>query len=335
MAEKENIYDRHSELFHYTDKKGLLGILESQTLWATHFEHLNDKSELQLMRDVLADRIFPIVKETIFKRFRESGFKQKRKMSKLGGPIAIARKEAIGLADSFYNVGFADMPSGSALAVPYITSFCAHTDDQEYEQQNGLLSQWRGYANKDGYAIVFDTKKLAELFLMDADKFYNTYGLIGDVVYEGNTEILEKEFGEQFKTINDSLPHFIKERQWESIKFFEATLSMFTRYKHRGFSEEREVRLVFFPVTKKIEEHHKRLNPNYVPSKKPLKQILYRDPNIPYIKMFGQPNKKLPIKKIIIGPQKEQKRAEEELRRLIGSSGIEIHCSETPLRNKY
>ena len=43
----------YPELHHYTSYAGLSGILESQTIWATHFFHLNDSSEVSLLRDPL------------------------------------------------------------------------------------------------------------------------------------------------------------------------------------------------------------------------------------------------------------------------------------------
>ena len=33
-------------LYHYTDGRGLKGIMESQTIWFTDYRHLNDPSEL-------------------------------------------------------------------------------------------------------------------------------------------------------------------------------------------------------------------------------------------------------------------------------------------------
>jgi hypothetical protein len=33
-------------LYHYTDGRGLKGIIESQTIWFTDYRHLNDPSEL-------------------------------------------------------------------------------------------------------------------------------------------------------------------------------------------------------------------------------------------------------------------------------------------------
>ncbi|MCX2944386.1 hypothetical protein ORG37_14910 [Rahnella perminowiae] len=34
------------KIFHYTDLNGLKGIIESGSLWATHFSFLNDSNEL-------------------------------------------------------------------------------------------------------------------------------------------------------------------------------------------------------------------------------------------------------------------------------------------------
>jgi hypothetical protein len=51
------------ELFHYTNLNGLNGILESNSLWATHFSQLNDQTEVMLLqRSVtkkLASRLKP------------------------------------------------------------------------------------------------------------------------------------------------------------------------------------------------------------------------------------------------------------------------------------
>ena len=41
-------------LYHYTTADGLLGILESRTVWATHINYLNDKHELHHAEKVLS-----------------------------------------------------------------------------------------------------------------------------------------------------------------------------------------------------------------------------------------------------------------------------------------
>jgi hypothetical protein len=44
-------------LYHYTDQKGLLGIIENKCLWATHSQFLNDLSEYQIAFDALQKKI--------------------------------------------------------------------------------------------------------------------------------------------------------------------------------------------------------------------------------------------------------------------------------------
>lgn len=50
-------------LYHYTDAKGLLGIIENKKIWATHIRYLNDTREfshsIELAERILADRDFP------------------------------------------------------------------------------------------------------------------------------------------------------------------------------------------------------------------------------------------------------------------------------------
>lgn len=44
-------------LYHYTDQAGLLGIIESKTIWATHTQFLNDTKEFIHAVDIINDEI--------------------------------------------------------------------------------------------------------------------------------------------------------------------------------------------------------------------------------------------------------------------------------------
>ena len=59
----QKVSEEYRKLYHYTTWEGLLGILQTQTLWATHYRFLNDYSELVLIRDKLIDSVVPIVKK--------------------------------------------------------------------------------------------------------------------------------------------------------------------------------------------------------------------------------------------------------------------------------
>ncbi len=46
-----------SILYHYTTQKGLLGIIQSKTIWATDILYLNDTMELKYAVDLTLDMI--------------------------------------------------------------------------------------------------------------------------------------------------------------------------------------------------------------------------------------------------------------------------------------
>ena len=74
----------HPELFHYTTLNGLRGILENGSLWATHYSHLNDSTEIDFVQAALvqpiADRLLDIIKQAQNKKFSI-----RRNIQKLGG----------------------------------------------------------------------------------------------------------------------------------------------------------------------------------------------------------------------------------------------------------
>lgn len=330
MPNQEEIFEKHAELFHYTSHEGLVGILNSRSLWATHYKFLNDTSELQIMRTELKERLFPFIKQNVVNAFRKANVTMKNKMRKAGGPILLARSETNRIVDVFYAMAFEDTASSTAMAVPFITSFCAHTTDQGYEQQNGLLSQWRGYAN-GGYALVFDTKKLTEFLKREGEHYYYTSSFFGDVVYHGDEEAFVEEFDNNLSSIRDGLKQFIETGGMEVGDIFADVLSMFTRLKHRGFYEEREVRVVACPMTKEIEDDYRRVDPNYVSPDLPLKTVHIRNDDAPYIELFDfDEEAQLPINRIIVGPMENQSQAKRDLEKLVVGD-IEVHRSETPL----
>lgn len=59
MANGRLTSEAHPELFHYTNEVGLSGILRTQCIWATHWQHLNDAMELEQFWEVLPALIGP------------------------------------------------------------------------------------------------------------------------------------------------------------------------------------------------------------------------------------------------------------------------------------
>ncbi|GMV62578.1 MAG: hypothetical protein AMXMBFR74_17460, partial [Parvibaculum sp.] len=229
-----------AELYHYTNWSGLRGIIETQSLWATRYNHLNDATEVEhfrdLITDALADKIKPILRE-----IRGSKFRSRRAFDKAGGLLAIARNNAQALVDSIYQASFTGRPGGMPFAVPYITSFCSHANDHAYERANGLLSQWRGYGSESNgrYAIVFDRGRLLSLLKRESDHFDYPHLQMCKVVY--NTNPLAEDFSSMFSSIVDTLSEVLRKHITEEDSAVAAMgnvlmdfLSATTRFKHRG-----------------------------------------------------------------------------------------------------
>lgn len=110
------------ELYHYTDAKGLLGILTNKSFWATDINFLNDAMELKYASDLI-NRIFDAKMSA-----NDEGLKEFLEHSKL----------------------YLKLHSSSMNA--YVTCFC---------EKGNLLSQWRAYgASGAGYSIGVISKSL-------------------------------------------------------------------------------------------------------------------------------------------------------------------------------
>ncbi|KAA1249367.1 DUF2971 domain-containing protein [Mycobacterium simiae] len=123
---------RDGSLYHYTDTKGLKGILDSGQLWGTHVAYLNDSQE------------FSYGVEAICAMIHQYGREVK----------AIGNKPTDELgANAIMDVCAKVLRAKNLLEEnlgPFVTCFSVYGDE---------LSQWRGYAN-GGYAIRFDRETL-------------------------------------------------------------------------------------------------------------------------------------------------------------------------------
>ena len=253
-----------------------------------------------------------------------------------GGVDEVALREASNIIDIIYNVTLTGGDTGEPFADPYVVSFCSHQDDA-YEMSNGLLSQWKSYGEGAGFAIEFKTKVLVELLFEETRLFAYNGALIGDVVYEG-AEGFEEEFRDCFTRIGAAASQLLRSHADKSLPqpsldgVYKALVENIARCKHRGFSEEKEVRIVVNPIGPKVQAMLKREYPIEPKSNQPLKEIQVRDDNVKYIELFGF-GKELPISKIIVGPSRDQRTmalsAEDMLRRYM-KSRVRVELSQTP-----
>lgn len=327
------VWEKYPEVFHYTGAEGLQGIVTSQTLFATRYDHLNDRSELSLLRDALPKLLEPTVKKFILERWHGSAA-YKREIRKNGGVPKVSAEIAADLATIHFDTAFKGGEGVPAVTAPFVTSFCGHVDS--YESEHGLLSQWRAYG-KGGFSIVFDTKKLWQLCLKEKEAYAYAFMMLDDVVYEDDVAAFERDIEPAIQIIKDDIDLLLHQRTDPADTSFKekvtSIMMAFTRLKHRGFKEEKEVRIVACPVTadayvsmaKDFDQVRK------VPIKK-LRQCNESEVTRPQIELFDFDDAgPLPIKRIIVGPQEDQESAISLAKSLIKGTTIRVTASETPL----
>lgn len=283
--------EAYKKLYHYTNWDGLYGIIQNQTLWATHCKFLNDYSEIELFRSKLIEFLLPHV------------------LQKCNGLITDAEHETKVFVDAMYKA------TGYEF---YTVSFCGEHKTDEYINTNGLLSQWRGYGKDGGFALVFDTKKLEKILQHEGKRYTNWELILTDCLYDD--EKLKSELSEPMNNIADFLKEGIEtNKPPDAGKAYNAFVQCASRYKHQGFKEENEVRIV-----------------GYLPSqnKKERKFRAKDGSQIPYIELFNLQDITLPIERIIVGPHKEKedraRALDLMLKHKFKMEGIKVAISDIP-----
>jgi predicted dithiol-disulfide oxidoreductase (DUF899 family) len=103
-----------------------------------------------------------------------------------------------------------------------------------------------------------------------------------------------------------------------------------TMFKHQGFREEREVRIVAMPGSKALFDHV-RAQHNQIPqmSIKQMNTIHSSRGKRRYISLFEGNSVTLPIKRVIVGPSRHQAANVAHAQNLLGKD-IAISASATP-----
>lgn len=316
----------YKKLYHYTTWDGLLGILQTQALWATHYKFLNDYSEIVLFRDKLISLILPYVREAYKDLIRQYPHIE-NSINQKGGLAQVAQHDTEVVIDAQYHA------TGDEI---YIFSFCGQHKNPQINI-NGLLSQWRGYGAGGGFALVFDTQKLEELLETEAKEFEYSAGHFSDLIYSDDENKLNEELSDDLAIIADGIRQFFhhtnfdKDEEPDISKGYLPFVKCISRYKHHSFSEENEVRIVALPTV--LDQEMIKLAGSKGVTLKPEKERKFRNKNgqhIPYIELFNSIDIELPIEKIIVGPHKEKETRSTALRSMLRKSKIEITCSDIP-----
>lgn len=290
---------KHPELFHYTTARGLEGILTSQTIWATHVSFLNDTSEMIEFANRLPEILSPIIQTILESMAPVPG--REAMIEQAGGKAGTVKSLVDNTISTIY--GFiAQDPRRPPDVDAYAASFATTNDD--HISAHGLLSQWRGYGTDGGYAVVLDTAALSDLFEEEAPR--KTWGLFGgDVLYSNATlEQIRSGFPDVINVVDACIKRLMTADNpplADIGTLIFNLLSCACRYKHRGFEEEREVRVVGI-LTRDI--------PGTPPSNVSVHSYLRGGTVVPAIHFFEgltEPKKRsLPIRRIIVGPHKDK-----------------------------
>jgi hypothetical protein len=321
MKKTSEIYER---LYHYTTWDGLIGILKTQTLWATHYRFLNDYSEIVFFKDKLVSLILPYVREAyekIVKQFPHKG----EDIEKNGGMSQVVQHDAEVFVNAQYHA------TGDEI---YILSFCGQHKTL-HSNENGLLSQWRGYGLGGGLALVFDTRKLEEVLELETKRFEYSAMHLSDLIYSDDDDTLNAELSKDLSVIaNDVKKLFDPTKSTmdeKDLKSYTEFINCVSRYKHYGFSEENEVRAVILPTI--IDQKYSDFAKTDGITLKPEKERKFREKNgqlVPYIELFNSSDIELPIERIIVGPHKDKEARAATLRVMLRNTRVEISCSDIP-----
>jgi hypothetical protein len=323
---KQKLHEVHPHLMHYTNAAGLYGIVQSQTLRATHFAYLNDATEVKYFIENKLREIF----ENITLQFQKSAKIDKSQV----------RRFVDDWIDKTNKIFFGDHVGKDALVEPYLMSFCTSTDQGARVAANGLLSQWRGYGGQGGYALEFDAKDLCELLTEFGCKYKEDFYLYaGDVVYSSDDN---EKYGGTFADDMNHIEGYVKSQlrqDYENIyakELYQTVMRCACRYKHWGFKEENEVRIIYIPRSKKVIEEIASKN---IPTKNiPPKHRVRSGILVPYVELFEgltSKSRPLPIVRVIVGPCPEHEkamriRAVQSLLDENGLSSTKVSASEIP-----
>lgn len=319
-----SVYD---ELMHYTTFDGLSGIVSSGCLWATDANFLNDAREISHYFDA---RLQAVVEPEVRKYAHEVARDPETlaRIVSLGGFDELIKEESAVIVSSLRDVTL-------KMNRPFVLSLCGAPNDRI--RRSGLLSQWRGYGADGGYALVFDSKGIEAKLELEAKSFSYTHVQMGDVFYEGidpDGQPAKSDFDEMEAEVKKGASQLLRKRTLpaDSPVFYRSVTSLSCLFKHWGFWEEREIRVVAIPIPTTLLPEGETLT-------EPLKEIKHfcrRGVDVPYIELFvaapglteGQ---KLPLKRVIVGPHRDSTSRIPEVIDLLRSNGYDAEVIESEI----
>lgn len=328
-AGQPSIAETHPRLYHYTGRQAFQSIVVNNTLWGTYFEDLNDATEFRHLRGPLAEelgeRFIPTVKS-----FAKKGGWRAQTVRAQGGVKNAAAGLGKMLMNNLYKVTFGT-PFRESLYPCFVSSFCTHKPDG-YTEDNGLLSQWRGYGGGGGdgsYCLVFDTRRFEALVNEEQQAYQYFFIGLGVAHYYKDRKAMPPHFAELAVRGKEIVQLALAGTDFSMDDLLVPFVTGSTTTKHRAFEEEREVRLVAMPLSQLGDERMKSV-PDY--KSMSIKTSFTCDINAKkkrHIRLFTE-RSKLPLIRVFVGPARDQRRNQEIAREVV-DKGVEVICSQTPL----
>jgi hypothetical protein len=233
-------------LYHYTSQAGLLGILASDRIWATDIHALNDWTEFRLL---FATGSMQLLVDAFNSGLPDDIDVDAKKMMI---ECVLAERNF----PELLKIIKADPPRGERKGV-FVCSFTAAGD---------LLSQWRGYSySSQGFSLGFDTtllkKQLEGVHTPDTSTeliecIYDEATIrerirdLGRKAAGGCRELKDRDeiVPASFRTLRNPSPNYRKHVYYLEKSFTFATvpfLRLAAQFKHHGFQEEREWRVLY------------------------------------------------------------------------------------------
>lgn len=291
------VFEQNDIIYHYTSLNGFLSIIETQSLFFSNVNFLNDSKEIKHGVDIVLKAIEQCENEK-------------------NADILLQMKTNI---DLLY------------ISEKYVSCFSKNGD---------LLSQWRAYGNYGkGISIGFEFSQLEESFDKDLNGTHIEYD--EQIQIESIKEYI-KLIIEYYKNIEDDYdwgPYDFNNLVAKLIiTFFNDVLYSF---KHPSFIDEREYRLILEIDNKMYNsgdiDLKFRANDNFI-----IPYIVIKNSYTSYLetKEPGEnepifPIKKLPIRKIIIGPSLDFETVKMAIEQFLINKGyneIVIEKSNVPYR---
>jgi hypothetical protein len=320
------VSEQYPELLHYTTLAGLAGILSSGCFWATDASCLNDSSEIRHFFDErLVDLIVGEVQRYAIELARIP--ENLAEMLRDGGIDKVVNDEANGLVAVLRSVTL-------SMNKPFVLSLCGASDSRSRE--SGLLSQWRGYGSDGGYAVVLETKALETMLAFEAESHHYMHVQIGDIYYHGvdpNIQPATADVAEYESIVQQGVSRILRGGTAEETeRFYEAVTALSCLYKHWGFWEEREVRVVVVPASEEVAA----AGEANLPPRKKVKSLVRGESLLPYVELFAQAQPlnvtgRLPINRIIVGPHRNSAAHETLVKELLVDNGYDIEVVQSKI----